>query len=182
MPPIRQAKKELQRIHSALRSVDLFSECSSTELSAIRSLTTHHTVRSRQTLMRQGDWSSEFFVIVEGHVEVEREGAMVASPGPGSFVGEIGLLHRTPRTATVTTATSAELLVASVQEFAMILEMAPPVARRITEASAQRRQRDLEMDLLMHRDRTGDPESGANDVDSKARGPDHLSHQSAMVS
>jgi len=162
MPRIRQAKKELQRIHNSLRSVDLFSECSEEELSAIRRLTTYHRARSRQTLMRQGDWSSEFFVIVEGQVEVVREGAMVASPGPGSFVGEMGLLHRTPRSATVTTTSSADLLVASVREFAMILELVPPVARQIKEASAQRRHRDLEVGLLERRDPTGDPETGAS--------------------
>jgi CRP-like cAMP-binding protein len=60
-----------------------------------------------QPILREGDAAEEFFVIVEGHVEVTRHGpdgqpAPVARLGPGECFGEVGLLRRARRNATVT--------------------------------------------------------------------------------
>jgi len=57
-------------------------------------------------IIRQGEDANEFFVVVDGGVEVERQDPsgqrnQLAVIGPGGFFGEIGLLHGIPRTATV---------------------------------------------------------------------------------
>lgn len=59
-------------------------------------------------LMRQGEHADAMYVILEGSVRVERTDRRLARPlhladlGSGQVVGEIGILNRVPRTATVT--------------------------------------------------------------------------------
>jgi cytochrome P450/CRP-like cAMP-binding protein len=58
------------------------------------------------TIIRQGATAEEFFVLIEGEVEIERESQQgqpqhLAVISPGGYFGEIGLLHGIPRTATV---------------------------------------------------------------------------------
>lgn len=52
-------------------------------------------------LMREGDIGDRFLVLVEGSVEVTRDGRPLATLGPGDGIGEIALLRRQVRTATV---------------------------------------------------------------------------------
>ena len=54
-----------------------------------------------ETLMRAGDVGDRFLIIDSGTVEVEAEGTAVRTIGPGGYCGEIALLRRIPRTATV---------------------------------------------------------------------------------
>lgn len=60
-------------------------------------------------VFRQGDEADRFFVLVDGAVEVERSGALLATLGPGSFFGESALLVRGRRSATITTVTAVSL-------------------------------------------------------------------------
>jgi len=59
-----------------------------------------------ETIMRAGDPGDRFVLIDTGTVEVEADGAIVRTIGPGGYVGEIALLRRIPRTATVRTLTA----------------------------------------------------------------------------
>ncbi len=58
-----------------------------------------------ETLMRAGEIGDRFLLIDTGTVEVEADGAIVRTIGPGGYVGEIALLRGIPRTATVRTLT-----------------------------------------------------------------------------
>ena len=51
----------------------------------------------------EGDFGREFLVLVQGRVQVEKDGQQLAVLSSGQWVGEISLLKRTPRTATVRT-------------------------------------------------------------------------------
>src|SRR5271156_3717376 len=96
-----------------LAGVDLFSRCTKAELSRIASLTSEYPASAGETLTRRGERGSEFFVIVDGKATATRDGVVLAHLGPGSFFGELALLDRGPRTATVTADTDMRLLVLS---------------------------------------------------------------------
>ncbi|MFN8628747.1 MAG: cyclic nucleotide-binding domain-containing protein [Chloroflexota bacterium] len=63
-------------------------------------------------VIREGDAPDDLYVLVSGAATVTREGSPqpINTVGPGDFFGEIGLLRRVPRTATVTTTESSVLL------------------------------------------------------------------------
>jgi MFS family permease len=71
---------------------------------AIESLAIHvgHThLAAGQEVFRQGDLGERFYIINDGHAEVIGDGRLVRTMGPGDGFGEIALLRRTVRTATV---------------------------------------------------------------------------------
>jgi CRP/FNR family transcriptional regulator, cyclic AMP receptor protein len=126
-----------------LRNVWLFERCTNKELARLASVATTVIVPAGKVLAREGATGREFFVIVDGKAEVTRNGAAVDMLGPGSFFGEMALLDRQPRAATVTACEPCELLVLEARQFALLVETMPSVDRKMLAVVA-RRLRDLE--------------------------------------
>jgi MFS family permease len=85
-----------------LRSISIFSPLSPAKIEALAGNLTTETASAGTAVVREGDVSDRFLVIVSGLVEVTLDGEHVRFEGPGEFFGEIGLLRDVPRTATVT--------------------------------------------------------------------------------
>jgi CRP-like cAMP-binding protein len=60
-------------------------------------------------VFEQGDEADRFFILVDGLVEVQRDGELLATLGPGAFFGESALLVKGRRSATITTSTDSSL-------------------------------------------------------------------------
>ncbi len=115
-----------------LANVQLFSGCSRDELHRIASTSTVVDVDAGRVLVREGEYRRDFFVIVDGHATVTIEGQHLATLGPGSFFGEMAMLNRSPRIATVTASEPMTILSFSALEFATLVASLPlPVARRM---------------------------------------------------
>ncbi|MBA8802729.1 MFS family permease [Nocardioides ginsengisegetis] len=74
-------------------------------------------VAAGEAVVREGEPSDRFYVIVAGEVEVTQEGHVLRAEGPGDFFGEIGLVRDVPRTATVTARTDTSLLAVDRADF-----------------------------------------------------------------
>jgi CRP/FNR family transcriptional regulator, cyclic AMP receptor protein len=121
-----------------LSNVPLFSACSKRDLRRIAALADEIDVPEGRVLMRQGEPGQECFVIAEGKAEVRVRGSGSTSLGPGDVVGEMSLLDRGPRSATVTATTDMYLLVLSSRSFSALINQVPLVARRIMAVLAER--------------------------------------------
>ncbi|MGZ8752469.1 MAG: cyclic nucleotide-binding domain-containing protein [Acidimicrobiia bacterium] len=122
-----------------LQSVWLFERCTPKELQAIAKLATPLLADDGQVLAREGQIGGEFFVIVEGTAEATIDGRHIATLGPGQFFGEMALLDRGPRVATVVARSSMLLLVLSGREFEELIGKAiPSVSRRMLMVLGQR--------------------------------------------
>jgi CRP-like cAMP-binding protein len=89
-------------------------------------------------LLNQGSYPEGFFVVLEGEVTVERDGAEIGRLGRGEFFGEIALLEDDRRTATVTTATRVRAAVMDAADFFEMCAQIPEVSSRITSAAMRR--------------------------------------------
>jgi CRP/FNR family transcriptional regulator, cyclic AMP receptor protein len=126
-----------------LAAIPLFSALSRKELQLVAKASDEVQLDAGHELIRQGDFGREMFVVVEGSLTVKRNGRKVGTAAPGSAIGELSLLDKGPRTATVTTDVPSRLLVLGTREFAAILEDVPGIARKIL-ASLASRIRDLD--------------------------------------
>lgn len=128
----RNAKVEL------IRQVPLFSRCTRKELAEVASIADEIDLPAGRVLMREGERGREFVVMLKGAAEVRRNGRKINSLGDGDFFGEIALVSRSVRTATVTTTAPSRVLVVTEQAFRALLDHAPQIQIRVLEALADR--------------------------------------------
>jgi len=95
-------------------------------------------VPAGKVLIRQGELGDDLMVLVKGLVAVERDGEKINKLGPGEFFGEIALIERGPRTATVTAETPCRLLVLNHRSFHALMEEFPEVAASVLLTLAHR--------------------------------------------
>ena len=95
---------------AVLRAVPFFEQLPAPAMERVVANVVPQEAEPGTVLMREGDVGDRFYVVVDGEAEVTRNGAHVASVGPGSYVGEIALLRDVPRTATVVARTPLRLL------------------------------------------------------------------------
>ena len=122
-----------------LRSLPLFADVSDEELSQIATLAQEISVEAGRELVREGDFSYEFMAIEEGEAEVTRHGEHVADLGPGDFFGEMGLLEKTLRNATVTAKTPMQLVTLTGWDLRRIERTVPQAVARVRSVLEARR-------------------------------------------
>jgi CRP/FNR family transcriptional regulator, cyclic AMP receptor protein len=122
----------------ALKRAPLFDGLSRKELTQIARASEDLEITAGTKLCREGDIGHEFFVIVDGEVEVSRNGKPVALRGGGEFFGEIALLEDVPRVATVTAKTPLRVFVLTDSQFRDLLADNPGVERKVLRALARR--------------------------------------------
>ena len=126
-----------------LAKVPLFSACSQKDLRLVAKRAENVKVEAGKQLVTEGDTGTEFFVIIEGNATVHRHGQKVAELAPGDFFGDLALLDRAPRNATVTAETPMELLLLGQREFAGLIDDVPEFAHKLLAGLARRvRQQD----------------------------------------
>jgi CRP-like cAMP-binding protein len=123
---------------AALDGIPLFEGLPPEQLERIAGWLEPVDVPSGWFLLNQGSYPEGFFVVLEGEVSVERDGAAIATLGPGEFFGEIALLEDDRRTATVTTATRVKAAVMDAADFFEMCAEIPEVSARITSAAMRR--------------------------------------------
>jgi CRP-like cAMP-binding protein len=87
---------------------------------------------------RKGSVGREFFFIVDGTASVRRNGRKVGHPRPGGYFGELSLLDRRPRSATVISDTEMTLLVLEQRRFNGLLDAMPALAHKLLVAMSER--------------------------------------------
>jgi CRP/FNR family cyclic AMP-dependent transcriptional regulator len=122
----------------ALGRCPLFQGLARSELAQLAKETEDLEIGEGKVLCKQGDTASEFFVILDGEVEVTKDGSRLTTLGPGDFFGEIALVEHSKRTATVTARTPVRFFVLTNRSFSALLDRNPGVERKVLRALAKR--------------------------------------------
>src|SRR6266540_2349261 len=120
----KDAKVEL------LKKVPLFSRLDKKALQDVGHIADELDLPAGKEMATEGDRGREFFVLLDGEAEVTRRGSRINTMKQGDFFGEIALVTKMPRTASVVVITE--------RAFDALLKKSPEVGRSVAEALAER--------------------------------------------
>src|SRR5256714_5321226 len=121
-----------------LKKVPLFSKLSKHGLQDVAHIADELDLPTGKEMATEGDRGREFFVLLEGEAEVTRRGERINTMREGDFFGEIALVTKMPRTASVTATSDVRVLVITERDFDALLKKSPEVGRSVAEALAER--------------------------------------------
>jgi CRP-like cAMP-binding protein len=121
-----------------LKRAPLFAQCSKKELGQIALVADELDVPAGKELTTEGAAGREFFVLVEGAADVRRKGRKINTMTAGDFLGEIALVSKRPRTATVTTTSPTRLLVVTGRSLDELMRKVPSIQLKVMAALAER--------------------------------------------
>ena len=127
-----------EAVHVHFASVPLFAGCSKRDLKLLAKSAVVEPRAAGATLATEGEVGADAFVILQGTCRVTRKGRRVGVIEAGGIVGELSMLHRAPRNATVVAESALEVAILSRRDFLALLEKSPSINRKILESLAAR--------------------------------------------
>ena len=121
-----------------LDSVPLFADLSKKERAQIARCADEIDVKAGKTLVKEGGFAYEFFVIEDGQAEVLRNEEHLADLGPGDFFGEMGILGHAQRNATVVARTPLTAIVMTDRGLRQMEREMPQLAARLRQKVEER--------------------------------------------
>lgn len=128
----------MTELMDVLATADIFKNLPRKHLKNISSIVEIREYPKGVELVREGTFTRDFFVILEGSAVVTLDGRKRDSLGSGEFFGELALLTRSARTATVTTTSPTRVATLDAQAFRDLLESEPKIALYILDVLARR--------------------------------------------
>jgi PPM family protein phosphatase len=113
--------KQLQLKREILARMPLFRPLNDREILRVLQVTDVSNYGNGETIISEGDKGEELFIVLSGHAKVMRNGAELATLNAGDHFGEMALVRSQPRSATVLSDGSSELMVIRRTEFFEIL-------------------------------------------------------------
>ncbi|MFL5884429.1 MAG: cyclic nucleotide-binding domain-containing protein [Thermoleophilaceae bacterium] len=123
-----------------LEAVPIFAELPEEARNAVAVWVNELSVSPGKTLVHEGDYSYDLFVIADGTAEVQRDGQSVAELTRGDVFGEMGVLEDQQRTATVVAKSPMRLLTLSHWDVDRLRKDAPEVVEQLNKVIEARRQ------------------------------------------
>jgi voltage-gated potassium channel len=134
-----ERRREYLRVWEQVARVPIFAALGVVTLSEIVGKLRTRYYPSRVTIVRRGDPGDSMFFISSGAVEVRLSSGGAVQLGEGAFFGEMALLERQPRSATITTTRPTTLLVLYASDFYEIASHIPALAEAVENEAKRRR-------------------------------------------
>jgi CRP-like cAMP-binding protein len=126
-----------------IKRVPLFSKLSKKGLGEVAHIADELDLPQGKVMAVEGDRGREFFVLLEGEADVTKGDRSINTMKEGDFFGEIALVTKMPRTASVTATTPVRVLVITERDFGALIKHSDEVGRGVAEALAERIAPDL---------------------------------------
>jgi len=121
----------------ALRAVSLFASMSDRDLKAVLAGCREELYSDGQAIVREGTPGGPFFLIVEGRAKMTVGGKSRATLGPGDYFGEIALIDKGPRAATITASGNVKALAIASWDFLALCEQDFKIAHKVMTGMAR---------------------------------------------
>lgn len=139
-----ERRREYLRVWDQVTRVPIFTSLGVVTLSEIVGKLRTRYYPARVTVLRRGDPGDSMFFISSGEVEVLLPTGGTVRLGDGAFFGEMSLLNRQPRAATIATTVPTTLLVLYASDFYEIASHIPALAEAVENEARRRREENLE--------------------------------------
>lgn len=121
-----------------LRRVELFAGLAPVALASVADKAVEVEFAAGRSIVRQGEIGTGFFLIVDGSARVVRDDDVLATLGPGEFLGELSLLDHEPRTAHVIADRPTACLAIASWDFDALVRSTPDLAIGLLKGLARR--------------------------------------------
>jgi CRP-like cAMP-binding protein len=121
-----------------LADMPLFEGLDDESLRTVSKAAQEVSVQEGAELVREGDYSYNLTVIDEGQAEVVNDGEVVATLGPGDVFGEIGVLKKGLRNATVRATTPMRLITLTGWDLRRLRNRIPELEQRVSALATER--------------------------------------------
>ncbi len=121
-----------------LKRIPIFHDVPDEDLTVITTFATAEEVPEGRVIVKEGDYANAFMAIEDGTAKVTRGGEHVGDLGPGDIFGEIGLIEKERRTATVEATSRVKLIKIEHWELQRMKKKLPDVYERIANLAAER--------------------------------------------
>ncbi|MDQ3645535.1 MAG: cyclic nucleotide-binding domain-containing protein [Actinomycetota bacterium] len=121
-----------------LGSVGLFKDLSDAELREIAAEAKEVEFEPGRNIVTEGEVGVGFHMILDGRAKVTQSGRDVSELGPGDYFGDISLIDRGPRSATVTAETEVRTLSLISWDFLPLVERNPSIASKLLTQMCKR--------------------------------------------
>src|SRR6058998_2834336 len=122
-----------------LKRIPVFADLSDEERDHVAALAAEVSVPAGKELVREGDYSYDVLAIEEGTAKVERRGETIAELGAGDVIGEMGVLERDQRNATVVATSPMLLMTLTSWDIRKLRKSAPEAVEHLRDVVATRR-------------------------------------------
>ena len=122
---------------SMVARVPLFSELSAIEIADIMELLRAEQIEADEVVVRRGEAAHSMYFVAAGEVEIALDHERIRL-GAGHFFGEIAVLRRARRSATVTALNRTSLLVLDAHDLHALMARQPRIAEGIREVARKR--------------------------------------------
>jgi CRP/FNR family transcriptional regulator, cyclic AMP receptor protein len=123
---------------SQLKRIPIFEDISDEELSVVTTFATSEEFPEGKVILREGDYSNHLFAIEEGSAKVVRGEEEIGELGPGDIFGEVGLLSKDRRTASIVATSRVRVIKIEHWELQRMKKKLPDVYKRIEDTAAER--------------------------------------------
>jgi len=120
-------------------TLEIFDGCAPEVFLGLEPAPEELDVEPGETIVREGHIGHEWYVILDGQVDVFRGATVVGALGVGDHFGEIALLYRQPRTVTIRATRPTRVLMVPEPAFTTLLVAVPSFAARVRRAAEMRR-------------------------------------------
>jgi cAMP-dependent protein kinase regulator len=135
---VRREREDGRVDPGVLKLIPLFQGLDDEQLELVALFAAEVSVSAGKHLVDEGDYSYEFFLIQEGEAEVLRGGEQLATLGPGSFFGEMGVLEKSQRNATIIARTPMRLITLSHWDVNRLRKRMPGITEHLEKVMAAR--------------------------------------------
>jgi CRP-like cAMP-binding protein len=124
-----------------LHGIPLFAGLSTEQLLPVASVSQRTVAQPGEVICEQGAMGDKLYLILQGEVEVVRDGQRLATLGPADCFGEMAILDGSPRSATVRALGEVALIATARADFRDLLGLYPGLARGIIDVLVERLRR-----------------------------------------